>query len=227
MMIEETGARFVPIGCSCINQFQLQYAFASATMKTGLFDWTICAPSTTLAILDLEAAGDLRALLSNADAYGLDRGIGHVVHRDLPGLYFWHEDRTAVGSEDGRRRLAEKVVHLTDNIFASTAPTHFVWSNLQPNLKAAVEGGTTLPWHAFTLTEEVRGALRQRLDRRFPHATVSFVTRAEDCAETLPQHGDVHVFDVPRSPDYEGAPGLYAPVFAALRSYAAAPVNAA
>jgi hypothetical protein len=168
-------------------------------------------------------------MLADAEAYGLDRGVGHIVHRDIPGLYFWHEDRAAISAVEGRRRLADKLVHLMENVFTTTGPSHFLWSNVQPNLKQAVEGGTTLPWSAFVLSEDVRTGIQTRLGQRFPDAGVSFVTRREDCAEAVLQHGNVHVVDVPRGADYEGAPGLYAPVFAAMRlpDHAAVAVTAA
>lgn len=215
-MSDSETFRIVPVGCSCINRFQLQHAFPSRKHGTGLFDWNICAPATTIAVLDMEASGALRQRLADPDRYGLDRGIGHLVHADLPGLYFWHEDRTAAASIAGRQSLASKISHLAATFFDSNVPTHFIWSNVQPNLKGAIERGTGLPWSAFILTADVCNTLQEKLAKRFPDATVSFITRREDCDDVIADHPDVHVMELPRGQDYEGAPQLFMPVFSAI-----------
>lgn len=208
----------IPIGCSCINRFQIEYHFRGrrrgGLIQGSLFDWNITSPTSTIEFLERASAGGLRELMTQRRGYGVENG--RLRHEAFEAMYFWHDKADEVLAGDQRfEGFAAKVGHLVENMLRDFGGrrVELLWSNLQPNLQTAV-AKVPVPWDLFTLTEARHERLRDAAARLYGDgARLSFVGRAEDVAPVLHGRSDVHLFDLPRSADYQGPEGLYGALF--------------
>jgi hypothetical protein len=215
------GERLVlPIGCSCVAQFQLQLSprLRSARLDAQLFDWAITTPDATASLL--AQPGPVVEALDE-----LELVHGRVRARRQRGLYFWHIKKTLGLPEatpltrlDAHRKGMQQFIsqhrHLAAKLGAPVEELHCLWSNVQPNLRHAVEA-VGEPWSAFELTaaryDAIRAACAQWPARRLHNW---FVCRPEDVEPSLHAAPGVVLLDLPRDPlEYQGAPGLFDPVF--------------
>ncbi len=225
MAYRDPDRMILPIGCSCIVQFQLQQSrlieFALSTVSgaelfAGPFDWLISTPDASAAVLEAREI-PLRGL----DELELRNGLAQARRQD--GLYFWH-----INKEIGKPALqldsldelapAEAAIvgkyrALSERFGAGDWALCCLWSNIQPNLQIAA-GMVDRPWSDFHLTEARYAALRQAC-ARLPAASVTmrFVCRPEDVSPDLHHRPDVHLLPLARSDAYKGEPDLFHPVF--------------
>lgn len=221
MALRHEGGVIVPIGCSCIGSFELALTrrFPDARHEALLFDWTIATPDATCDVL--EFGGPVITQPGDFELHG-----HRIRAKRFPGLYFWHILNEGTGVTlfddmqpvlDNFQGLKEKYAHLTRKLFALEGPVTCIWSNIQPNLKEAVEEAG-LNWADFRLTGERYHRIRQSVRRLSPDGDVAcyFVCRAEDIAPDLADRPDVFVLDCPRGPLGQGAPGIFDPVLARI-----------
>lgn len=210
----------LPIGCSCITQFQLQGStrLRATSMPGYVFDWAITTPDSTVMVLDRQTAFVERE--SDLELVG-DR----VRSRAIPGFYFWHikhhlqiADGVRISDlsrhPEGVQRLLDQHRHVMGKFGTGIDEVHCVWSNIQPNLAHAVDE-VGEPWSQFVLTPERYSRLKASCARlRARRVTTWFICRGEDIDASLTGLDDVVVLDVPRSQtDFTGAAGLFDPVF--------------
>jgi hypothetical protein len=214
----------LPIGCSCITQFQLEGStrLAASSLPGYVFDWAIATPDSTVAVLDrrtpfVEGESDLEL-------------VGDRVRsKAIPGFYFWHikhhlqladSERISDLSRhpEGLRRFLDQHRHVMRKFGGEVDDVHCVWSNIQPNLAHALQE-VGEPWSQFFLTPERYAAIKASCARLRAHkVAVWFVCRSEDLDGSLAGLEDVVVLDVPRSKtDFKGTPGLFDPVFERMR----------
>ena len=215
------GRRLVlPIGCSCITQFQLQGStrLAASQMPGYVFDWAIATADSTVAVLDRQTPFVERDI-------DLELVGDRVRSRVIPGFYFWHikhylqiADAARIsdlsGHPEGLRRFLDQHRHVMSKFGDAVEEVHCVWSNIQPNLQYAVrEVGE--PWSQFVLTPERYAAIKASCARlRAQKVAVWFVCRGEDVDGSLAGLEDVVVLDEPRSnSEFKGTTGLFDPVF--------------
>lgn len=208
--------RVLTIGCSCINRFQFDF-FQDRHPETAphfvrsLFDWNIVSLVGTESILRHAVDGSLQDMLGDATAFFVEWDV-LLFNKQLPGVCFFHEQEIAKTFDDPAQQdtLISKLAHQAAPFLAPdyVGRTHLVWSNIQPNLPDTVNNVT--PWDTFQLTAQ-RHANVTALGRDLfgPETRFSFLTVANDVAPELIGVPDVHVIDLPRSPEYEGPPKLY------------------
>jgi hypothetical protein len=207
----------LPIGCSCINQFQInqspQFRFTGGTAT--FFDWLITKPDATVDVLKARAP-----FVRSLD--DLELVNGRVRSRAHPGLYFWHMSKDVPGAPMRLSDLSEvaagiegfvaKHAHVMGKLNALPESVHCLWSNIQPNLRNDVQG--LEDWQDFHLTHQRYEALKQACSTLpAKNVAVTFVVRAEDAEAALHDLDDVVLIDCPRSEDYRGTPGLFNPAF--------------
>ena len=210
----------IPIGCSCINQFQIEFHFGKERCRGSLFQWTIATPRSTVEVLEHAKAGTLGALSGDRSQFELDGT--HLRNRNFDGFYHWHEDAGGLlGPQDAPfSRFAEKMAHLSEGTFTVDGPVWLLWSNIQPNLRQEVEDNTRLGWDDFRLTRARRDAIRTAARTVFDDPHFVFVGRSQDVDEELWHDEDVMLMELPRSDKFRGAKGLYADVFARIEAAA-------
>ena len=219
-MIHLHDKTIIPIGCSCINQFQIDFFFGKERCIGSLFQWIIATPRTTVEVLESARAGTLEGLLADRDQLEMDGA--HMRNRNFHGLYLWHEDAGAILGREAEpyARFADKTLHLSQNMFAAEGPVWLLWSNIQPNLRQEVEDNTRLDWDAFRLTRVLRDAIRAAARDMFDDPHFVFVARREDVDAELWDDGDVVLMELPRSDKFRGAKDLYADVFREIEAAA-------
>jgi hypothetical protein len=84
----------------------------------------------------------------------------------------------------------------------------FVWSNIQPNLKSAVQS-VGCEFEDFFLTLAKYESLKLLLQSNSSNYKMVFVTRKEDCDFLVQEKDDVFLVDLARSRDYRGPHGLF------------------
>jgi len=206
-------------GCSCINQFQLQSYFKRQSLQYvesgSIFDWAIVTPDSTLDFFEYLKAGCIDQVLTDRSNYVVERG--RLKNTEFEGFYFWHERAHEIMSGDDAAfaAFAAKVGHLQKK-FVSVSPGErsiFVWSNLQPNLKAAT-AGRPISWEAFRLTvdryERIENAIRETFGAS---ALTVFATRRDDADPVLGGRDNLWLFDLDRTDDHRGPKLLFGDVF--------------
>ncbi|PTW59142.1 hypothetical protein C8N35_108179 [Breoghania corrubedonensis] len=219
-MIHLDDTTIIPIGCSCINQFQIDFFFGKERSRGSLFQWSITTPRATVEVLEQARAGTLAPLFAARERFEMEGA--HLHNRCFDGFYHWHEDGEAILGHDAERfaRFAEKSLHLMSNTFAATGPVWLLWSNIQPNLRQEIEDNTRLAWADFRLTRARRDAIRTAAHNVFADPRFVFVGRKEDVDAELWGDEEVVLMDLPRSDKFRGAKGLYAEVFARIEAAA-------
>ena len=67
----------IPVGCSCINQFQLNFLVENnpdAYGIRGLFDWNIVSPQSTIEVLQSIVEGSVYKIFTTRENYTIERG---------------------------------------------------------------------------------------------------------------------------------------------------------
>ena len=215
----------LPIGCSCITSFELNNApvFAGADHDAHFFDWMIATPDSTCDLLD-----NLTPFIHSIDDFRLHGQ--RIKSRKFPGLYFWHilHEGANVTLFDNLDPLeaqfssvSNKYNYMIKKLAAVNQDTCCIWTNIQPNLKGAVEN-TGMDWADFVLTQSRYERLKRSLRRIAPHRSqnIFFVCRAEDVAESLAGCEDVYILDVGRGPAVTIGPDRFGPVFSRIAAMA-------
>ncbi len=152
-MIRLDDKAIIPIGCSCINQFQIEFYFGKERCSGLPFQWTIATPRTSVEILEAASRGALADLFFDRSDFEMDGD--HMRNRHFEGFYHWHEDAAAVLDREAEdfERFTRKMAYLGENMCAVDGPVWLLWSNLQPNLRQEIEDNTRLDWSDFRLTQ--------------------------------------------------------------------------
>lgn len=217
-MIELARARIIPIGCSCISQFQIGKYYRDAPAPSGFFDWNIATPAASAAVMAAHLDGRLLPLLADRDAYCMLARPRYLHNRHFPGLYFWHEPSREILDPANPARFdafQAKLAHLIGQTFALTPAPHLIWSNIQPNLRI-VTARVSDDWGAFRLEPAGYARLKELGAAIFPGARFHFAVNRQDCAADLLALPDIHDLSLPRSARYVGPKGHYAPIFDAI-----------
>jgi len=229
---------FIPIGCSCINQFQLDFYFGIqkptlaqkiaglfdwvrtssrpnvAQKKSGLFDWIIASPKSTIQVLEAIQSNNVHALFTDKCNYSIE--CGRLKNNAFESLYFWHEDGEKILENDSQFHIFQsKVTHLIDNMLyvAKTGRCFLLWSNVQPNLKSAVSFRSD-GWDVFRLNEEHYVKITGLTKAIFGEdSRCSFICRTEDVDLPSSKLDDIIIIELERSNEFKGAVDLYAPIF--------------
>lgn len=211
-MIQLQDKTIIPIGCSCINQFQTEFHFGKERCRGSLFQWTITTPRATVEALEYARAGTLNQLFADKSQYELDNG--HLRNRNFDGLYHWHDDGPAIlrGESAHFENFAGKVAKIIGNTLAPSRGVWLLWSNIQPNLKGEI-GNTQLDWDDFILTRDRQDAIKRAARAVFDEPNFVFIGRREDVEAGLWDEEDVVLMDLPRSDKFRGAKDLYQDIF--------------
>lgn len=232
---------FIPIGCSCINQFQLDFYFGikkptfsrklaklfskiaifprskSAQKKAGLFDWIVASPSSTIQILEAIVSNDVYSLFMDKKNYSIE--YGYLKNNAFECLYFWHEDGKELLENDSQfSKFQSKVAHLIDNMLNATKVEHcfLLWSNIQPNLKYSLLFRPD-SWESFILNEAHYDKITALTKVVFGEdSKCIFIFRAEDANLPSLEPDDIFTIELERSRDFRGEVDLYAPILNSL-----------
>lgn len=205
----------IPIGCSCITQFQIEKHFGRTAVQSSFFDWMITAPGATIALMTAQLDGTLAEKMADRTAYNLHSKCRYMANAHFPGLYFWHEKGGDILAEPAKfAAFLDKMQHLFARSFMPPPghAVHLIWSNLQPNLKI-VTARVTDNWAAFCLSSETYAQLTEVTARLYPGAVFHVVANPDDCDPALANLPNVYLIDLERSAKYIGPKGLYKPVF--------------
>lgn len=205
---------FVPIGCSCINQFQLDFRFGKVGYDSQLFDWNIVTPDSTIQIINSIGS----PFVNSIDDLSLHSNK-ILKSNTLPGFYWWHmehfinKDFSFLSIKDFEPYFADfKQKHDYQISKFDSIKNHsiiFLWSNVQPNLKYAC--GNFL--EQFILTKSRYQGIKEVVNNSFASAKVIFLVRPELVEDCVLGHKDVFKIDVPYSNDYKGETSLYSEVW--------------
>jgi len=208
--------RVLSIGCSCINRFQFNFFLErhpeyTAVFPRGLFDWNIASLDATLTVLRLIADRRLEDVFED-DARFHVAWDALILHRDLPGLSFYHEEtpHDLLADQDRRSAFISKLNHLSRPFVAPDPNTQtlLVWSNLQPNLPDTVEN--VIPWEEFILNEARYDETLSLGRRIFGQDTdFLFLTTPQDTELSPEVCPDMRIVDLPRGDTFQGDPRLY------------------
>lgn len=218
-MITIEERHIIPIGCSCISQFQIQKHFANMPLRGGFFDWNIATPAASAMVMEAYADGSLMPMLADLAAYTTLTRQRYMITHHLPGLYFWHEPARDILNPDTPQKFAafqDKVAHQLANAFKPGAgAAHLLWSNIQPNLQI-VTSRVTDDWGSFKLTAQALNRLQAAASRLFESPELWFVINRDNCDPALIANPNVFDLGLERCAQYIGPKGHYAPVFAAI-----------
>ena len=214
------------IGCSCINQFQIEFFFEEKPIVKefagSVFDWNVVTPQSTLDFFHYVNSGDIKQVMCDSRNYCVEGG--RLKNTVFEGFYFWHENVSAFAEDESvRQDFLSKVSHLVDNLLSlqGKANSIFLWSNLQPNLKIATYS-RPFPWETFRLTQDRYEKITEAVAATFhKDARVLFTTRSEDVDNNVMALRDVITFYLGRGMDFSGPPTLYDGIFEVI--LAAAP----
>jgi hypothetical protein len=187
---------FIPFGCSCINQFQLDMNFGNSSKTAGLLDWTITTPEAAMDIMMHSVDGTLLDMLGDRNSYHREGPVGHLENRAIPGLYFWHENGAYVLSNENPQNFKEFVAKLRHKAKATFYPkgeVNLLWSNIQPNLELAILAETHRTIVDFFLSREIYERFSDLAQIVYPNSKAHFIAREEDCCPTLRIEPNVNI----------------------------------
>ncbi len=204
----------VPIGCSCINQFQLNFKFGQSSYDSQLFDWNIITPHSTIEIFKskgLTFVNSLNDLSLHSECI--------LKSERLPGFYWWHMNQFVQGNihyssikdfEPYFDSFKNKHQHQVEKFFRMN-PNNitFLWSNLQPNLKSACQSF----FDQFTLTSSRYHMMKDAIAESFKGAKTIFLVRPELVETDILVNDDVMKFDLPYSEEFKGDENLFSSVW--------------
>lgn len=220
-MIRFNNLNLIPIGCSCINHYQLNFNFngkPNASRKGGLFDWNIASPQSTFEIFQAIADGTAHRLFTGRDNYELEQHK-RLKNTAFESFYFWHEDgRKILGTEAEFEAFQSKVAHLIDNLLwaAQSESNVLLWSNIQPNLQSEV---STLSsgWNAYKLNSQQYENISTLATQLFGKSSrCIFISREEDSEFSGLPPENVVIMQLERSKSFKGAVDLYSPIFQSI-----------
>lgn len=204
----------VPIGCSCITQFQLNFAYTEKQYVSQIFDWNLFTPDSLINILESNFES-----LANASENIQIHLPGIVKAGNLPGYYWWHankiigENKSFQSIEEFEEKIGSAFrskLHYQIDKFMNISDSSnlvFIWSNAQPNLKKAL----TVHWESndFNLTNNRYQKICSLIKGKYPNSTVKFAVREEITDKEILCQEDVYVINVPISDEYEGDKSLF------------------
>ena len=205
----------VPIGCSCITQFQLNFFYSHQKYNSQIFDWTLFTPDSLISILDSNFESLLKAL-ENIRFFR----PGIVKAGNLPGYYWWHVNEICKTSQRGFQSIEEfedkigtnfknkikyqikkfKKINDANNLI-------FIWSNTQPNLKEVLK--THWENEDFNLTSFRYRKICTIIKNIYPQSTLRFAVRPEITDKEILGRKNVYVINTPISNEYMGNPFLF------------------
>ncbi|NOU39662.1 MAG: hypothetical protein HOO85_00135 [Methylotenera sp.] len=228
---------FISIGCSCINQFQLDFYFGikkptfakkvtkffswitvfskskSAQKKAGLFDWIVASPTSTIQILEAIVSNNVYRLFTDKSNYSIE--YGYLKNNAFENLYFWHEDGKEILENDSNFSVFQsKVTHLIDNMLniANERRCFLLWSNVQPNLKHSLSFRPD-SWESFILNEERYDKMTALTKIIFGEdSKCIFICRGEDVDLSSQKLDSIIIIELERSREFRGGADLYAPI---------------
>lgn len=216
-MIQIQNVNFIPIGCSCINQFQLNFNFgnnANAIKKGSLFDWNITSPQSTVEILKAVVENKLYQSIGDRNNYILENG--YLRNVAFESFYFWHEDgKKVLSTKTEFESFKFKVWHLIDNFLQTTQSENnlLIWSNIQPNLQDAI-AHLSFDWDIYRLTKTHYDEILELSSNIFRKGRdCVFISRKEDVEISDSLFENVIVLELDRGGDYQGSIDLYSPIF--------------
>lgn len=199
---------YLPIGCSCINQFQLNFCFENKHYDSQLFDWSITTPDATIAILRdkktfINGLDDIEFLSANIP-----------FSRLMPGYFIWHlekmlpKEQLPIASRADLspfiNNLIEKHKYQINKMFGmGPFEVRCIWSNIQPNLKRSTEP-RGVNFSDFFLSVSRYKQIKALVKERWVNSSAWFVVRAADVDEVLIGQPDVVVLNLERSSAYNG-----------------------
>jgi hypothetical protein len=213
---------YLPIGCSCINQFQLDFRFGRARSDSQIFDWSITTPDATIAILREKNAfitefDDIKFVSPNI-----------LFSRAMPGYFIWHLNKilpreylpisNKADLEPAFHVLVDKNKYQVDKFFKSNSvEVRCIWSNVQPNLKRSTKG---MNFADFFLTKSRYDQIKSMVNETWANSSTWFVVRAADVDEVLIDQPDVVVLNLDRATgsqqnkwDFMGEENTFLPVW--------------
>ena len=221
-MITVEQKHIIPIGCSCINQYQLDFYFGRKypqptrpLKRSSIFDWNVTTPESTIQFFQFVQAGNIKSIMCDRNNYTIEKG--RLKNTAFECFYFWHENGAEITSENEEyfATFSKKVDHVLSNMLSPKEGelVHLLWSNVQPNLKNTV---STLPltWDAFRLSNEKYQKIVSAAQRIFgDKVKCTCIARLEDIDETLTNLSNVVLLDLGRSSDFKGNQNLYDSIF--------------
>lgn len=217
-MIEIENRQIIPIGCSCISQFQIAKHFAPRPTQAGFFDWNIATPAASADVMRAYMDQSLLPKLADRAAYGTLSARKYLINKHFPGLYFWHEPSAEVLDPARPERFnafVNKLRYLVRQTFAPRNTPALIWSNVQPNLKI-VTARVTDDWSQFCLTPARYERLNSVAAQLFAGPDLYFAVNPEDCAPELLDQPNVFALGLPRCGKYVGPKGHFAAIFGAI-----------
>ena len=209
----------LPIGCSCITQFQLLNStrLLPARPVSGFFDWAGSGADSTVEILNrrkpfIRSVDDLEVLHGRVRAKSLR-------------VHFWHINQffeipmsqkidSLLDYPEGTKKFVDHHRFLMGLFHQRVDELHCLWTNVQPNLRQSCDE-VRVPWSDFRLTSARYAALKEscaRLNAR--KISVWFICRRDHMDPELAAQRDVTVLDVVESQtDCRGETCLFDPVF--------------
>jgi len=208
------GTQWIPLGCSCISQFQLNSHFGEHSYVSQLFDWNIVTPDALVQIFDSRFA-ELREAVNSLAMHG----PSILKANSLPGFYWWHADKllgkqellmfntinefeNAAGQvfRDKLEYQIQKFLNIQDD-----GRVIFVWSNAQPNLKLALPQS----WDCFYLSAMRLDSIVTSVKSIFPNCQMRFAVRPEISDSAILSQRNVFEVSAPLGDDHKGAADLF------------------
>ena len=220
-MITINETTLIPIGASCIVNFQLEFLAKrlelSKELKSTLFDWNIATPLSTSKVLASILSGTFGELLADKDNF--DVIDSRLRFKPFEGFYFWHQNALKIMEGDSQYfdHFVSKQMHKANNMSISNSKAIVcLWSNIQPNL---MEATSRLPntWADFKLTSERIEQIQDSVNLFFgSKAKVIFISRHEDVVDLTP-NSEIEILQLPRSRDFRGESNLFSEIFERLQ----------
>jgi hypothetical protein len=205
---------YVPIGSSCINQFEIRRRAESFgqsyVSKSSFFDWIIITPTSTIQLLHLIFEGRHHKIFSDFSYYSIIND--KLVHKYFEGLIFYHEKAEIIlNDSDKFDDFKMKTIHQLDNFVNFTVGKSpvFIWSNCQPNLRHEMRNFPTEISQSFSLTRRVHEHLLSILNKIFTDDfKCYFISRSSDLDKSIESEYLI-VLDIPEITNYDGLSNLF------------------
>ncbi|MEA9603804.1 hypothetical protein VC159_04975 [Polynucleobacter sp. JS-JIR-II-c23] len=202
------------IGCSCINQFQIEDFFLNnpdSYIEKGVFDYIIISPQSTIDLF--KSINRYQQVFEDINNYEILKK--KLFHKHFECLYFWHEKY--IFNEFDLKKTILNIKKKIANINPVPGMNHLlIWSNIQPNLKIMMEG-IGQDYNNFILTEQLYRSLKEQTKLLYgENSRLIFISREQDVQGGLVSNSDVHIIELERSLDFRGEKKLF---FNIINSY--------
>ena len=206
---------YIPIGCSCINQFEIRRALDGSqkqySSKSSFFDWVISTPDSTIQLLNLLFEGREMSILSNKNDYHIVNG--KLAHKYFEGLIFYHEDALKILSDSVVfDNFLNKITHQLSTFLQECIPGGkriFLWSNCQPNLQHEMRNFPSEIRENFSLSHDRYLEILGCVDKIFGDSLCNFIVRPSDTDEILLEQYNVHPLEISATSNYDGLDNLF------------------